>query len=600
MKAKMILVTILIVSVLCSLSLAAWTEPVPVTEVNTEYADWTPFLSFDGLSLYFARRRTDTFYYARIFEATRQEPYGPFTSVSEVLSTSGKHVFGAWVSPDNLRMYYFAQTHSPVLWQIKVSERASANDPWPQGTDISELNVLGKLHTPKLTADELNIFFSSYDIPDGLGGYDIWMATRPDRYSPFDEVTNLTELNTIANEVCPSVSPDGLTIIFQSNRSGDWQLFKAIRQSLTEPFSNIEHLSVFDMPGYTSHHPCISSDGSTLYFIRQNGDDKSTGDIYVSYWIEDPYGEAITAIEDAIAEKLDALDKVNAALEKEWTAYDALQELLESGDYGDLKKSDITKAMQKVHSSIQHEQLSKKALDRSIEKLEDALAALGWEPPPEPQPVSHWKFDEGSGNIAYDSAGNNHGTIYGAQWIDGQVEGALNFDGVDDYVDIPYDSSLDINASQGITLSVWIKLNSYPDSLHEGPIFGLFDSAGAGTKNHLLICKSFRGNLIIWNQEPPSYGWISSIKPDLDTWYHVVVVEDSIHRAIYINGSLDSSDNLSESYEGNTPDTIRIGNRADGFASFYFDGSIDEVAIYDKALSHQQIQQLYHNALAGW
>jgi hypothetical protein len=96
---------------------------------------------------------------------------------------------------------------------------------------------------------------------------------------------------------------------------------------------------------------------------------------------------AVRSIEDAIAEKLDALDKVNAALEKEWAACDALQELLESGDYGDLKKGDIITAMQKIHSSIQHEELSKKALDRSIEKLEDALAALGWQPPPPTPPV---------------------------------------------------------------------------------------------------------------------------------------------------------------------------------------------------------------------
>ncbi len=286
MKAKTILVEILIISVLCGLASADWTEPVPVTEVNTELADWTPFLSFDGLSLYFARVRTDTFCCAQIFEATRQEPYGPFTSVNEVLSSSGQRVLGPWVSPDNLRMYYFEQTQIPTLWELKVSERASVNDPWPQGSDISELNVLGKPHIPKLTADELTIFFGSNDIPGGQGGYDMWMATRPDRYSQFGPVTNLAEINTAANEVCPSVSPDGLTLIFQSDRNGKYQLFKATRGSLIQAFGNVEHLSVVDMPGYTNHHPCMSSDGRALYFLRQFGDDRSTGDIYVSYWTE--------------------------------------------------------------------------------------------------------------------------------------------------------------------------------------------------------------------------------------------------------------------------------------------------------------------------
>jgi len=212
--------------------------------------------------------------------------------------------------------------------------------------------------------------------------------------------------------------------------------------------------------------------------------------------------------------------------------------------------------------------------------------------------VSHWKFDEGSGTIAYDSAGNNDGTIYGAAWKTGQVGGALEFDGVNDYVDIPYNSSLDINASKGITLLVWFKLDSYPDGFDQGPIFGLFDSDGDGSKNYLLIDKPLYENLITWDQYPPSYGWIKSIKPDLDTWYHIAVVEDPTYRAIYINGSLDISDNSSESYQGNTPDTIRIGNRADSIP-FYFDGIIDEVAIYDRALLAEEIEAIYEAGLAG-
>ncbi len=92
---------------------------------------------------------------------------------------------------------------------------------------------------------------------------------------------------------------------------------------------------------------------------------------------------AVIRIEQAIAKKKEALGRVDAALEKEWDAHDALEELLEGGDYGDLKKGDIVKAKQKIHSAIQHEKQSKEALEKSIEKLEDALASLGWELPVE-------------------------------------------------------------------------------------------------------------------------------------------------------------------------------------------------------------------------
>jgi len=90
--------------------------------------------------------------------------------------------------------------------------------------------------------------------------------------------------------------------------------------------------------------------------------------------------ELTTIIRDSIDEKLEALEIIDAALEKEWTAYNVLKVMLDSGDFGDLKKRDIKKAQQKVDSAIQLEKLSKKALRISIKKLEHALRALGVEP----------------------------------------------------------------------------------------------------------------------------------------------------------------------------------------------------------------------------
>lgn len=81
----------------------------------------------------------------------------------------------------------------------------------------------------------------------------------------------------------------------------------------------------------------------------------------------------------AIAEETEILEAIDEVLDEEWEVYDALEELLESGDYGDLNKADIVKAKQKTYSAIQHQHQSKETLEKSIEKLQDALAALGWE-----------------------------------------------------------------------------------------------------------------------------------------------------------------------------------------------------------------------------
>jgi len=93
------------------------------------------------------------------------------------------------------------------------------------------------------------------------------------------------------------------------------------------------------------------------------------------------YERAIIQIEDAIADKEEMLEVIGWTLEKERDAYAALEELLESGDYGDLGKRDIIKARQEVHSAIQHQEQSADALAKSIGKLYDVLSALGWEPP---------------------------------------------------------------------------------------------------------------------------------------------------------------------------------------------------------------------------
>lgn len=93
---------------------------------------------------------------------------------------------------------------------------------------------------------------------------------------------------------------------------------------------------------------------------------------------------AIGQIEDAIAEKVEALENIDDALEKEWGAYDALEELLASGDYGDLSKRDISAAQRKIDSSIRRQERSQRVVLGSIDELEDALLSLGWEPEPEP------------------------------------------------------------------------------------------------------------------------------------------------------------------------------------------------------------------------
>jgi hypothetical protein len=286
MKARSSFIVILLFILVFSCSaLAAWTEPEPIVEINTEYQEKSPFLSFDGLTLYFSIEDGPGWHYTRIYQATRTEPFGYFTSVQEIssLNYSSRHVDYPWVSPDNLRMYYYIAGSGPRT--IMITERTSIFDSWRPGVGITELNALGDVATPSLTRDELRIVFAGGNLPDGLGGYDIYMAERPDRHSPFTNIVNLTEINSSMPDVHPSISPDGLTLYFASDRNGTRQLFKATRDSLDAPFNHLEQLSFFDASGSFVSFPCPSHDGSALYFNRKWED--SSRDIYVSYYYPD-------------------------------------------------------------------------------------------------------------------------------------------------------------------------------------------------------------------------------------------------------------------------------------------------------------------------
>jgi len=103
MKAR---TNLLLLAVLGALALygqasAQWAEPKSIAEINSDYHDKSPFLSYDGLTLYFSRQDGPGWHYTRIYEATRPEPFGSFTSAEEItaLNYSGGHVDYPWVSP---------------------------------------------------------------------------------------------------------------------------------------------------------------------------------------------------------------------------------------------------------------------------------------------------------------------------------------------------------------------------------------------------------------------------------------------------------------------------------------------------------------------
>ena len=294
LSACLLLLTFL--AVVGGQELPQWTAPVPLTTINTQYHDKSAFLSFDGLTLYWAQEDGPGWHYSRLYRAMRpslDDPFGAPEEISTLNHVAG-HVTSPWVSPDNLRMYYYCTGNFGA--QLRLSERASAGEEWSPGASVAELNQLGRIATSTLTEDERVVVFCGLDLPGGRGSWDLWMADRPGREAPFGDITNLTALNSEAWDGQPSMSPDGLTLYFMSKRQGRPQIYRAQRASRDETFGSVTHMAVFDIPDANVSFPCITPDQRTFYFAGypRNGN----VDLYVSqaiegYWVDGANGDDV-------------------------------------------------------------------------------------------------------------------------------------------------------------------------------------------------------------------------------------------------------------------------------------------------------------------
>jgi len=211
-------------------------------------------------------------------------------------------------------------------------------------------------------------------------------------------------------------------------------------------------------------------------------------------------------------------------------------------------------------------------------------------------------FNEGYGSVVHDVSGNgNHGTIYGAMWTRGRHGWALEFDGVDDYVEVPHNDSLNPHYSD-FSIVFWVKYSDETTST--------------------IVCKSNGGRPSV------DYGWLVTFNPageirlytasasgawgDSGTfyartqktyndgkWHFVAIVvgrssNDDVK--IYVDNVEDtvrySDITTVEDIANNLP--LRIASEADG--DYPLKGIIDEVRIYSRALTEEEIKALYYSS----
>ena len=217
--------------------------------------------------------------------------------------------------------------------------------------------------------------------------------------------------------------------------------------------------------------------------------------------------------------------------------------------------------------------------------------------------VSWWKFDEGNGTTAADSSGNGNtmNLVNGVSWVAGKSGGAISANGTNQYATAP---GINLSGTSTVTVAFWanrtystttesVMLESSTNYNNSTTGFGFFPDD--------TVCKGIQaavhGNV--------GYSTNCYTQPTSGVWHHLAIIYDktqvaSAQTAFYIDGVLQTPTSNHDTAQntnafGNNP--IYLFSRAG--SQFFNAGEMDDLRIYNRALSANEIQQLYQSGSAS-
>ena len=218
--------------------------------------------------------------------------------------------------------------------------------------------------------------------------------------------------------------------------------------------------------------------------------------------------------------------------------------------------------------------------------------------------MAYWSFDDGTGN---DSSGNNlnpittdaFGNYPPTSSTYGKIEKSMDFNGTDNY--LSYGNTWDVH-NGSFTLAAWVKSDQLRLQTIMGKVvwggneYGFWQNAD-GTFTYI------NGNYQNWSEITSDYA------ASVGEWVHVMAIRDDSlgaqNNIIYINGQLQSATGSCNyhpdaSWDGNVTDTFLLGRRTYKYGSgHYFDGHLDDVAVWSDALDANEVKAIYDLGMAG-
>jgi len=369
-------------------------------------------------------------------------------------------------------------------------------------------------------------------------------TSRPTKNDPWGSPVNLgATINSSLNEAFPDISADSRMLFFSDHMLGPWRLggyggqdlWVTTRATTNDPWGEPMNIGPVINSSYWDFSPNISADGSTLYF----GSDRPGGIGSADLW----QAPIIPVVDFNADEIVDISDLV--ILIEHWGQNEP------SVDIGPMPWGDGVVDANDLEVLMHYWQ-------------QEILP---------PELVAYWKLDETEGSIAYDSVGEYDGTLYGEplwQPEDGKVGGALQLDGVDDYVSTPFIIS---PADGDFSVFAWIK-GGVPGQVVLSQIGGV----------RWLCTDSLEGNLMTELKGPgrSSVPLLSQTVITDGNWHRIGFVWDGSNRRLYVDDvevAKDAQDGLEIATGG-----FYIGTGKAMEAGTYWSGLIDDVRIYNRVV----------------
>jgi hypothetical protein len=501
---------------------------------NSSSTDFPDCFSADGLEMYLSSRKAGGY--------GHNEDWGTPEHLGSPINT-GNNDFTSYISTDGLELYFTTYNRSGGYgeYDMWMATRTAKNDPWEEPLNLGPVvNSPSQDTTPRICSDELELYFSS-NRPDGYGSDDIWVSRRATKNDPWGEPENLgSTVNSPSSDWGHSISPDGLALYFSSNRSGgfgDDDLWVTTRPTTSDPWRPPFNLGPVVNSSYSDYAACISSDGYTLLFSSNRTDGFGEFDIW-----QVPIIPIVDLGGDGIVDSVDMCTMVD-----NWGTDNELC------DIGPMPWGDGVVDVE------------------DLKVLSEYLFTY-------PGAIAYWKLDETQGSIAYDNVSVYDGTLVGGPvWLpdSGIVEGALQLDGIDDYVR----TDTVLNPANGVfSALIWIK-----DGAPGQVIVSQSDGA------NWLSADSSGGKLMTNLSRPPGGRTpppplVSEFVITDGDWHRVGFVWDGAYRVLYVDGAEVAKDTIPLSGLEIADGGLYIGTGSATQDGTFWSGLIDDVRIYDRVI----------------